>query len=172
MPSVRIRLDESQYRLPRGRGRGGHTPQLFRSSVSSNPVQQSVPLAACSSVRDDPLDSTLGKLTDVIGNLGTLITDNMSRKARSTRVSKQRLMSGHKFDTRKIHQYTGEYTLGVPHEYWLCPGSWTEHFRNLMLSCTISHDHWTHFTLMCCGPSVVTPWETEFENPDNDGPGW
>ena len=41
-----------------------------------------------------------------------------------------------------------------------------------MLSCTISHDHWTHFALMCCGPTVVTPWETEFEKPGNDGPGW
>ena len=25
---------------------------------------------------------------------------------------------------------------------------------------------------MCCGPTVVTPWETEFEKPGNDGPGW
>ncbi len=91
MPSARIRLDESQYRPPRGRGRGGHTPQLFRSSLSANPVhhQQSVPLAAGSSVHDDQLVSMLGKLTDVIGNLGTLITDNMSL---------------HKFDTSKIRQ--------------------------------------------------------------------
>ena len=120
----------------------------------------------------DQLSSTLGKLTDVIGNLGTLITDNVSRNAGSTRDSKQRLMSGHKFDTSKIHPYTGECTLGAPHEYWLRPGSWTKHFRNLMLSCTISHDHWTHFALMCCGPTVVTPWETEFEKPGNAGPGW
>jgi hypothetical protein len=72
VPSARIRLDESQYRSPRGRGRGGHTPQLFRSSLSANPAhhQQSVPLAAGSSVRDDQLASTLGKLTDVIDNLG------------------------------------------------------------------------------------------------------
>ncbi len=149
MPSPRIRLDESQYRPPRGRGSGGHTPQLFRSSLSANPVhhQQSVPLAAGSSVRDDQVASTLGKLTDVIDNLGTLITDNMSRNAGSTRDSKQRLMSGHKFDTSKIHPYTGEYTLGAPHEYWLCPGSWTKHFRNLMLSCTISHDNWTRMTV-------------------------
>ncbi len=174
MPSARIRHDESQYRPARGRGRGGHTPHLFRSSLSANPVhhQQSVPLAVGSSVRDDQLASTIGKLTDVIGNLGTLITDNMSRNAGSTRDSKQRLMSGHKFDTRKIHPYTGECTLGDPHEYWLRPGSWTKHFRNLMLSCTISHDHWTHFALMCCGTTVVTPWETEFEKPDNAGPGW
>jgi hypothetical protein len=41
-----------------------------------------------------------------------------------------------------------------------------------MLSCTISHDHWTHFALMCCGLTVVTPWETEFEKPGNAGPGW
>jgi hypothetical protein len=172
--SARIRLDESQYRSPRGRGRGGHTPQLFRSSLSANSVhhQQSVPLAPGSSVRDDQLASTLGKLTDVIGNLGTLLTDNMIRNAGSTRDSKQRLMSDHKFDTSKIHPYTGECTLRVPHEYWLRPGSWTKHFRNLMLSCTISHDHWTHFALMCCGPTVVTPWETEFEKPVNAGPGW
>ncbi len=111
--SARICLDESQYRPPRGRGCGGHTPQLFRSSLSANPVhhQQSVPLAAGSSVRDEQLASTRGKLTDVIGNLGTLITDNMSRNAGSTRDSKQRLMSGHKFDTSKIHPYTGECTL-------------------------------------------------------------
>jgi hypothetical protein len=25
---------------------------------------------------------------------------------------------------------------------------------------------------MCCGPPVVTPWETEFEKPGNAGPGW
>jgi hypothetical protein len=25
---------------------------------------------------------------------------------------------------------------------------------------------------MCCGPTVVTPWETEFEKPGNAGPGW
>jgi hypothetical protein len=174
VPSARIRLDESQYRPPRGRGRGGHVPQLSRSSLSANPVhrQQSVPFAAGASVRDDQRASTLGKLTDVIDNLGTLITDNMSRNAGSTRDSKQRLMSGHKFDTSKIHPYTGECTLGAPHEYWLRPGSWTKHFRNLMLSCTISHDHWTHFALMCCGPTVVTPWETEFEKPGNAGPGW
>jgi hypothetical protein len=174
VPSARIRHDESQYRPARGRGRGGHIPQLSRSSLSANPGhhQQSVPFAAGSSVHDDQLTSTLGKLTDVIDNLGTLITDNMSRNAGSTRDSKQRLMSGHKFDTSKIHPYTGEYTLGVPHEYWLRPGSWTKHFRNLMLSYTISHDHWTHFALMCCGPTVVTPWETEFEKPGNAGPGW
>ncbi len=61
VPSVRIRLDESQYRPPRGRGRGDHTPQLFRSSLSVNPVhhQRSVPLVAGSSVRDDQLTSTL-----------------------------------------------------------------------------------------------------------------
>ncbi len=141
VPSVRIRLEE--YRPPRGRGRGGHIPQLSRSSVSANPVhhQHSVPLADSSSVRDDQMSSTLGKLTDVIGNLGTLITDNMSRNAGSTGDSKQRLRSDHKFDTSKIHPYTGEYTLGAPHEYWLCPGSRTKHFRNLMLICTISHDH-------------------------------
>ncbi len=169
VPSARIRLDESHYRPPRGRGCGGHTSQLFRSSLSANPVhhQQSVPLASGSSVHDDQLASTLGKVTDVIGNLGTLITDNMSRNAGSTRDSKQRLMSDHKFDTSQIHPYTGECTLGAPHEYWLRPGSWTKHFRNLMLSCTIYHDHWTHFALMCCGPTVVTPWETEFEKPGN-----
>jgi hypothetical protein len=62
VPSARIRHDESQYRPARGRGRGGHTPQLFRSSLSANPVhrQQSVPLVAGSSVRDDQLVSTLG----------------------------------------------------------------------------------------------------------------
>jgi hypothetical protein len=174
VPSARIRLDESQYRPPRGRGRGDHTPQLFRSSLSTNPVlhQQSVPLASGSSVRDDQLASTLGKLTDVVGNLGTLITDNMRRNTGSTRDSKQRLISSHKFDTNKIHPYTGECTLGDPHEYWLIPGSWTKHFRNLILSCTISHDHWTHFARMCCEPTVVTPWETEFEKPGNAGPGW
>ncbi len=37
---------------------------------------------------DDQLTSTLGKLTDVIGNLCTLITDNMSRNAGSIRDSK------------------------------------------------------------------------------------
>ena len=63
------------------------------------------------------------RLMDVIGNLGTLITDNMSHNARSTRDSKQRLMSDHKFDTSKIRQYTGDCTLGDPDEYWLCPGS-------------------------------------------------
>ena len=174
------RIHESQYRPPpvfrRGRGglRGGLTPQPFRSSLSdiSVPVQQSIPEVAGSSLLDGQLSSTLGKLTDVIGNLGTLITDNMSRNARSTRDSKQRLMSGHKFDTSKIHQYTGECILGAPDEYWLRPGSWTKHFRNLMLSCTISTDHWTHFALMCCGPTVVTPWETAFEKPGNAGPGW
>ncbi len=110
VPSVRIRLEESQYRPPRGRGRGGPTPQSFRSSLSANPVhrQHSVPSAAGSSVRDDQLGSTLGKLTDVIGNLGTLITDNMRHNAGSKRDSKQRLMSVHKFDTSKIHPYTGE----------------------------------------------------------------
>jgi hypothetical protein len=80
-----------KYRLvgPRGRGCVGHTPQIFRSSLSANPVhhQQLVPLAAGSSVRDDQLVSTIGKLTDVIGNLGTLITDNMSHNDRSTRVT-------------------------------------------------------------------------------------
>ena len=121
---------------------------------------------------DDQLTSTLGKLTDVIGNLGTLITDNMSHNAGSTRDSKQRLMSGHKFDTSKIHPYTGLCILGAPDEYWLRPGSWTKHFRNLMLSCTISTDHWTHFALMCCGPTVVNPWETAFEKPGNAAPGW
>ncbi len=29
----------------------------------------------------------------------------------------------------------------------------------------------THFALMCCGPTVVIPWETEFEKPGNAGPG-
>jgi hypothetical protein len=141
VPCARIRLDEYQYRPPRGRGCGDNTPQLFRSSLSANPVhdQQSVPSSAGSSVRDDQLISTLGKLTDVIGNLETLITDNMSRNARSTRDSKQRLMSDHKFDTSKIRQYTGDCTLGLPDHYWLRPGSWTKHFRNPMLSCTISH---------------------------------
>jgi hypothetical protein len=28
------------------------------------------------------------------------------------------------------------------------------------------------FALMCCGPTVVVPWETEFEKPGNAGPGW
>ncbi len=37
VPSARIRLEESQYRPPRGRGRGGHIPQLSRSSLSANP---------------------------------------------------------------------------------------------------------------------------------------
>ncbi len=61
VPSARIRLEESQYRPPRGRGRDGHIPQLSRSSFSANPVhhQHSVPLAAGSSVRDDQLASTL-----------------------------------------------------------------------------------------------------------------
>ena len=47
VPSARIRLDKSQYRPPRGRGRGGHTPQPFRSSLSANSVhvQQSVPVS-------------------------------------------------------------------------------------------------------------------------------
>jgi hypothetical protein len=87
VPSARIRLDESHYRPPRGRRRGGYTPHLFRSSLSVNPVhlQQSVPVAAGSSVRDDQMASTLGKLTDVTDNLGTLMTDNKSRNARSTR---------------------------------------------------------------------------------------
>ncbi len=67
--------------------------------------------------------------TDVIGNLGTLVTDNMSRNARSTHDSKQRMMSDHKFDTSKILPYTGDCILGTPDEYWLCPGSWTrEHY--------------------------------------------
>ncbi len=59
VPSAQIRLDESQYSPPRGRGCGDHTPQLFRSSLSANPVhhQQSVPLTAGSSVRDDQLAS-------------------------------------------------------------------------------------------------------------------
>jgi hypothetical protein len=174
VPSARIRGVESQYRPARGRGRGGYTPQPFRSALSANsvPVQHSVPVAAGSSTHTDQLASTLGKLTDVIGNLGTLITDNMSRNASSARDPKQRLMSGHKFDTSKIHPYTGECILGAPDEYWLRPGSWTKHFRNLMLSCTISTDHWTHFALMCCGPTVVNPWETAFEKPGNAAPGW
>ncbi len=160
VPSARIRFDESQYRPPRGRGRGGHTPQLFGSSFSANPVllQQSVPLTPGSSVRDEQVTSTFGRLKDIIGNLGTLITDNMSHNARSTRDSKQRLMSGHKFDTSKIRQYTGDCTLGAPDQYWLRPDSWTKHFKNLMLSCTISHDHWTHVVLMCCGPTVDVPY--------------
>jgi hypothetical protein len=81
VPSARIRLDEAQYRLPRGRGRGGHTLQPSRSSLSAHSVHvhQSAPIAAGSAVHDEQLASTLGKLTDVIGNLGTLITDNMSR---------------------------------------------------------------------------------------------
>jgi hypothetical protein len=174
VPSARIRGVESQYRPARGRGRGGYTPQPFRSSLSANsvPIQHSVPVAAGSSTHTDQLASTLGKLTDVIGNLGTLITDNMSRNARSARDPKQKLMSGHKFDTSKIHPYTGVCILGAPDEYWLRPGSWTKHFRNLMLSCTISTDHWTHFALMCCGPTVVNPWETAFEKPGNAAPGW
>jgi hypothetical protein len=176
VPSARIRLDESQYRPPPvfRRGRGGHTPQPIRASFAANlvPVQQSVPEAAGPSFHTDQLAATLGKLTDVIGNLGTLLTDNMGRNAGSTRDSKQRLMSGHKFDTSKIRQYTGECILGAPDEYWLRPGSWTKQFRNLMLSCTISNEHWTHFALMCCGPTVVVPWETEFEKPRNAGPGW
>jgi len=174
VPSHRIRDVESQHRPGRGRGRGGYTPQPFRSSLSANsvPLQHSVPVAAGSSTHTDQLASTLGKLTDVIGNLGTLITDNMSRNARSARDPKQKLMSGHKFDTSKIHPYTGLCILGAPDEYWLRPGSWTKHFRNLMLSCTISTDHWTHFALMCCGPTVVNPWETAFEKPGNAAPGW
>ncbi len=145
----------------------------FRSSLStiSVPVQQSVPEVSGSSVHVDQLASTLGKLTDVIVNLGTLLTDNMSRNARSTRDSKQRLMSVHKFDTSKIRPYTGDCILGSPDEYWLRPGSWTKQFRNLILSCTISTDHWTHFALMHCGPTVVSPWETEFGKPGNAGPG-
>jgi hypothetical protein len=93
-----------------------HTPQPFRSSISANsvPVQQSIPEAAVSSVHVDQLDSTLGKLTDVIGNLGTLHTDNIGPHARSTRDSKQILMSGHKFDASKIRQYTGECILRAP----------------------------------------------------------
>ncbi len=153
VPSARIH--ESQYRTPPvfRRGCGALTPQPFRSSLSaiSVPVQQSVPEEAGSSVHADQVASTLGKLTNVIGNLDTLVTDNMSRDARSTRDSTQRLMIGHKFDTSNIRAYTGDCILGAPDEYWLRPGSWTKQFRNLMLSCTISTDHWTHFALMCCG---------------------
>jgi hypothetical protein len=76
-------------------------------------IQQSVPVAAGSSVHDEQLASTLGKLTDVIGNLGTLLTDNMSRNARSTRDPKQRLISGHKFDTSKIHLFSLKYRMTV-----------------------------------------------------------
>jgi hypothetical protein len=72
VPSVRIRLDESQYRPPRGRG-----VTVIHLSFLGPHSQQSVPSSVGSSVRDDQLASTLGKLTDVIGNLGTLITDNM-----------------------------------------------------------------------------------------------
>ena len=36
VPSARIRGVESQYRPARGRGRGGYTPQPFRSSLSAN----------------------------------------------------------------------------------------------------------------------------------------
>jgi hypothetical protein len=78
------RIHESQYRPPPvfRRGRGGLrdgvtlTPQPFRSSLSviSVPVRQSVPEVAGSSVYDGQLSSTLGKLTDVIGNLGTFIS--------------------------------------------------------------------------------------------------
>jgi hypothetical protein len=182
VPSARIRFEESQYRspTPRGRGRGGgvtfqpgrggFTPQFF--PLNPAPSLQSAPSAAASSVNADHLASTLGKLTDVIENLGPLLTDSMSRNARATRDSKQRLMSGHKFDVSKIHQYTGDCILGAPDEYWLRPGAWTKQFRNLMLSCTISNEHWTHFALMCCGPTVVTPWEKKFERPSNAGPGW
>jgi hypothetical protein len=72
--SDRIRLDESQCSPSRGRGCAGHTFHPFRSSLSANsvPVQQSVPEATCSSVPADQLVSTLGKLTDVIDNFGTL----------------------------------------------------------------------------------------------------
>jgi hypothetical protein len=92
VPSARIRFEESQYKSPtsRGRGRGGITPQSFRSSLSPlnpAPIQQSVPSSAASSVNVDHLASTFGKLTDVIGNLGTLLTDNMGRIAKSTRDS-------------------------------------------------------------------------------------
>jgi hypothetical protein len=83
----------------------------------------------------------------------SLNTDHHEVETRSTLDSKQRPMSDHKFDTIKIRQYTGEYILGAPDQYWLRPGSWTKHFRNLILSDTISHDHWTHFSLMCCGPT-------------------
>ncbi len=90
VPSARIRGVEVQYRSARGRGRGGYTPQPFRSALSANSVsvQHSVPVAAGSSTHTDQLASTLGKLTDVIGNLGTLITDNMSRNASSARGQK------------------------------------------------------------------------------------
>jgi len=180
VPSARIRFEESQYRSPtsRGRGRGGGiTPQPGRGGITvfplnPAPILQSAPSATASSVNPDHLASTLGKLTDVIGNLGTLLTDNMGRNSKSTRDSKQRLTSGHKFDISKIHQYTGDCILGAPDEYWLRPDSWTKQFRNLMLSCTISNEHWTHFALMCCGPTEVTPWEKEFERPSNAGPGW
>ena len=123
MPSARIH--ESQYSPPPvfRRGCDGLTPQSFRSPFSaiSVPVQQSVTEVPGSSVHADQLTSTLGKLTDVIGNLGTLLTDNMSRNARSTHDSKQRLMSDHKFDTSKIPPYTGDCILGTPDEYWLRP---------------------------------------------------
>ena len=122
----------------------------------------------------DQFDPTIDKLTEVIDNLGPLITDNIGRNASSTRDSKQcPLMSGHKFDTSKIVQYKGECALGTTEEYWLRPGSWTKRFRNLMVTngCTIPNHQWTHLALMCC-QEVVIPWETKFEKPSNAGPGW
>jgi hypothetical protein len=86
-----------------------------------------VPAVAASSghVDRDQLAPTLDKLAEAIGNFGTLLTDNIGRNANSTLDSKQRpLMSGHKFDTSKIVQYTGQCTLGTTEEYWLRPGSW------------------------------------------------
>ena len=133
-----------------------------------------VPAVAVSSghADRDQLNPTLDKLAETVGNLDTLFTDNIGHYASCTRDSKHRpLMSGRKFDTSKIVQYTGECVLDTTEEYWLCSVSWTKRFRNLMLSCTcIPHHHWTHFALMCCGQAVVIPWETKFEKPNNAGP--
>ena len=183
------RIDESQQRpvLPRrGRGgytggytpmRGNYTPQPFRSSPSPstsgsghNAMVPAAFSAASGQADREQLAPTLAKLADAVGSLSTLLTE---RNTGSTRDPKQRpLVSGHKFDTGKIVQYTGECAIGTTEEYWRRPGSWTKRFRNLMLSCAIPNSQWTHFALLCCGQAVLVPWETAFEKPSNAGPGW
>ena len=164
----------------RGRGRDGLTPQPPRSSLppltsvaSPHTLVPTVVAVSGHADRDQLACLTFEKLAAVIGSLGTLLSDNIGRNASSTRDSKQRPpMSGHTFDTSKIVQYTGQCTLDTTEEHWLCPGSWTKQFRNLMLSCMIPHCHWNHFALMCCSQAVVIPWEKKIEKPSNSGPGW
>ena len=75
-------------------------------------------------------------------------------------------MSGRKFDSIKITQFSGLCELGSLDEYLFRPGSWTRKFSRQMLSCDIPQNLWTHYTFLSCGDVVTKLWETEFETPD------